>query len=87
MIPPVKRQQCGMPYPAVFGLYAMLPANTAGAMVRARTITDNRVVGERGSRPRLNLSNSKDIGNKDMTVSQTRENISEITVRLAPAEA
>lgn len=40
-----------------------------------------------GSLPRLNLRRSKDKGNRDMTVNQTRENISDITVKLAPAEA
>jgi len=40
-----------------------------------------------GNLPRLNLRRSKDIGNRDITVNHTRENISEMTVKLALAVA
>lgn len=40
-----------------------------------------------GNLPRLNLRRSKEIGNRDMTINHTRENISEMTVKLASAVA
>lgn len=74
-------------HPAVCGLYATFPAKTTGTMISAATTTTSFVCLCLGSLPRLNLSSRSEIGNNDMTHSQTSENISEMIVRLAPAVA
>lgn len=71
----------------VRGLTAMFPAKTTGTNIRVTIKTKKLVFLALGSLSRLNLRRSRDIGNRDITVNQTNENISDITVRLAPAEA
>jgi len=80
----LKRQNA---YPAVRGLMAMFPAKTMATTISVTKMAKKLVLLALGSLPRLNLRRSKDKGNRDMTVNQTRENISDITVKLAPAEA
>jgi hypothetical protein len=68
-------------------LNATLPAKIAGATNSADTTTSSGVFDALGSLPRLNLRRSREMGKRDMTVNHTRENISEITIKLAPAVA
>jgi len=73
--------------PTVSGWWAMLPAKTTGTTINAATTTSSFVLDAARRRPRLNLSNRREIGNRAMTVSQTKENIWETTTRLPAAEA
>lgn len=65
----------------------MFPAKTTGASISVTIRMKKLVFLALGSLSRLNLRRSRDMGNRDITVNQTRENIPDITVRLAPAEA
>jgi hypothetical protein len=68
-------------------LKAILPAKITGATSRAAMTVSSDVLDVLGNLPRLNLRRSKEIGNRDMTINHTRENISEMTVKLASAVA
>lgn len=53
----------------------MLPTKITGTRAKVNKTTDNGVIGVLGRRPRLNLRIIKEIGNRAMTVNQTRENL------------
>lgn len=61
--------------PAVAGSTAIFPAKTTAEIARATTMMARGVCESRFMRPRLNLRRRRVIGNNDMTVNQTRENL------------
>lgn len=71
-------------HPAVVGAMAIFPQIMVSVITNAPNITHNDVRRGLGNRPRLNLSNRSDKGNKAMTHNQTSVYILDTMDRLAP---
>jgi hypothetical protein len=77
--------QFGRSYPKAFGLIAMFPATVTVMIKREKKIVKRAVRLSRLRRPRLCFNRRREIGNNDMTASQTMENLSDY-LQSKPAE-